>query len=648
LFLVCGYIVRLRISAAGDSSAEALPQAPEKEEAATFTRGSVEKALREFAGTVWQEGKKTVTQTMERLAAASQADKVGLRTQGLRTQETQYLRARKEVMYPMFQRLFEKESLDGNPNNVPGIAIALSGKGFTGLVWSLGYLQALEKTGMLHATQYIAAGSTVTWLVSSWMTSERLLDHISYDIVQFVQSGIFTDLQNISIDKNAILNQIKDQIQSFVFDLVWPQYWFDGKIQEVDFLGIIPMTFMFDHVQPLKRYTTTLGSQWDYIQAGQKPFPIYTAVTGSKKEYTWWEFTPLEIKNIQSIDAPISYSMPEWAFNRTWNKGWSVPIRHEYGSKDTSSGSMMVDLYQPGPKLSTLLGMFSSSIEIDLVKLMQAVVAELYSKQYSDTSEKIMALTVRGVLDKMVKELAKKYEIGGSFKETYKLTAHNPFKNLDNFNSPLVAFDSLYFRDSSEAHSISALPLLRPDRRLHLVLVLETPEDKENTISSIDRFIADAAKMGVSYKIMNDKTTGKPLGNTTCSVYEDDLKVAPRILYIQYPKSKNGVSFDTFDQNFIDAATALAEIDPNFKPLYQKIMGRIGNLSILNKNIYAAYSPKTYDEQKEFAEFLVWANWNFIYEQLTDVMLERKIGFTKPYINKLYQHENELEQGGIF
>jgi phospholipase A2 len=230
--------------------------------------------------------------------------------------------------------LFPKTSAVAAPR-VPIISVILSGGGNRAMFSSCGFMQGLQEIGILDATTYIAALSGSTWFLGSWFASNiPLIADFRKKLVQTMVNG---------------LRLVSAHEYSLMFDEFKVKYLYHQPITSMDLLGALLGNALFRGYSD-KRYQIYLSNQKNNVENGMWPFPIYTAVDGSKIAHRvegWYEFTPYEVGG----NWLKSY-IPTWAFGRRFAQGKSVDDAPEI-------------------PLAFLFGIFGSAPSVDIYRAWQ-------------------------------------------------------------------------------------------------------------------------------------------------------------------------------------------------------------------------------------------------------------------------------------
>ena len=686
---VGGYMVRHPIHAQGAGA---------KVEGATepMSKEQMFKMLKDLGGDVYKRAKDGLQNYMYNFFSdpnVRTSDNDFLKKDvGMLQKEKEFVKARRPFVRDGLTQFFESSSLGKNtpikmgPTSglVPKIGVAFAGQGYPGLVSTLGALQGLEGMGLLYAMMYVAAGSTSTWMLARWIMDDTSLDKLGdrYNLEKFVTGKAIEIVRNLdNMDKliaeispksTNIPRRLQDEVENFVFYNIWPKFWYTKPLDPIEFYGLFASMVMFENLVPseitvAERTQYTLSDQWGEkigVSTGQKPFPIYTALSGDTYPYLWWEFTPVEVRNIKGDVLKSSYSMQPYQFGTEWEAGKEKPytISFKGSEKDKPKWAEDVKLYPKQEKLSSLFGIWGSSPNLNVTKLMQAFAQNIYvdakagkfdtksdhprkDEKPIDTSalsssNQLASIAARKSIDLMVKKFGEKYGIKDTLAGTYQMSVRNPFKGMAETGA-LKAEETLAFRDVANSYLVSALPLLREDRGLDFLIIFDTNELLEDDTSYFYNFFDDAKLLGLDYRSAVDKD-GKRIGNSTCEVYKDENKKGPRIIRIVANEKLN-------DSKLIASANEYAKKDQNFKKLNDVMAQKMFKFpTIGKKDRFVTYTAQTYQDQLEAARWLVWANKQMIEDQLLDVMLEGGgMGLDTNVQKKLVKEEDELEHGGF-
>lgn len=231
------------------------------------------------------------------------------------------------------EKLFDKKLTN---IQVPKIAFVSSGGGYRAMVGLSGTMAAAEETGILDTVMWLLGLSGSAWYVSNYAARPDSAKKFQ-TILQKNVSKKFLEMSKQQ------MNQLLDAIQV--------KFAFEQTITAVDgFGGFLIKNLLGD--LPGDPNQIYLSEQTKYIDQGQKPYPICTAIESrSGVKPVWYEFTPHEVGSaIHGLYVPI------WALGRRFSDGNSIDFAPEqspgfyYGSYGSAfaatSGRMMEEVYK--------------------------------------------------------------------------------------------------------------------------------------------------------------------------------------------------------------------------------------------------------------------------------------------------------------
>ena len=416
-----------------------------------------------LADQMWQEAHNPqIHPEIERDASVRVSDE-------LCDEEQAFLRRRKERVRKGLSKYLDIPEDDIHPDDVPVIGMCGSGGGLRAMVaGSSSYLSAQE-AGLFDCVTYTAGVSGSCWLQSlyhSTLTHQQfghLLDHLRSRI--------------------SVHIAFPPPVLKLVTHAPTHKYLLSGALEKwkgmesaefgiVDVYGLllaarlmVPKGELDVDPKNLK-----LSQQRRYIDDGQHPLPIYTAVRHevpsedkmkennqdedvrkeSKKEawFQWLEFTPYEL-----WCEEFSAGIPTWSIGRTFDKGQS---------KRTNDGS-----YMPELRIPLLQGIWGSAFCATL------------SHYYKEIRPLVKGLTGFGGLDKLLEEhnddLVKVHPVAPSQIPNYAKGMKEllPERCPDSVHEA----DEMQLMDAGMSNNLPIYPLLRPGREVDVLLAFDASAD---------------------------------------------------------------------------------------------------------------------------------------------------------------------------
>ena len=253
-------------------------------------------------------------------------------------EEKAFLRMRKVHTTRALARYLGIPEQDVHPDDVPTIAVCGSGGGLRALIAGASSYLASKEVGLFDCVTYTAAVSGSCWLQTLFYSSigaqnhNRIINHLKSRLgVHLAYPPAALNLMISAPTNKFLLTGVLEKLRGVP----------DADFGIVDVYGmllaarlLVPRGELRVDADDLK-----LSNQRKYIDHGQHPLPIYTAVrheipieqqdTSSLEEakaqarseawFQWFEFTPFEFW-CEEMEAGI----PTWATGRKFDNGKSV------------------------------------------------------------------------------------------------------------------------------------------------------------------------------------------------------------------------------------------------------------------------------------------------------------------------------------
>lgn len=384
-----------------------------------------------------------------------------------------------ELRIPKIKEALE-ELLDRNLTNdqVPRIAIACSGGGYRAMISTLGFLNGAQKIGLFNAIAYISSLSGSTWLLSPWYLQHADFEEFKDELIEKVRHPIF--LKSLQNDK-----------ASFTKYLV-RKYAFLQGISVIDLYGSILTSNLLRSNGPNKDlYNIFLDNQIKYIEQGERPYPIYTAIV-TKKPYEWVEFTPYEIGS----DYLGGY-IPSWSLGRRFLGSVAEPF--------------MVDgkqVFAPPLPLGYMMGIWGSAISVNL--------REAWKEFLKDF--------VPDAFQKIIKDTLEESTIGGE--RFFPAQVYNFTYGMHNL--PRGQEKRLTLVDGGINFNLPIPPLLRKDRKIDIIIVFDASQ-----ATNIGTELEKTEKYFAEKNIRFPKIDYSKLSTKICNVFFDESNPeVPAIIYM--------------------------------------------------------------------------------------------------------------------
>ncbi|KAJ3101874.1 hypothetical protein HDU97_000987 [Phlyctochytrium planicorne] len=362
----------------------------------------------------------------------------------LSEEELQYLKKRRVVVAKALTKVLG-ETVD--PADVPVIGIAASGGGCRAMVSTIGAVKSLHRLGLLDACTYMAGVSGSTWAMAQMYGVEKsaksALDHTKWALSRNLMNPLdffdsFTGPMSELVLTGAVHRfHSPPKVKAIgVVDLF-------GALLTSKFL--IPQSALSSgaSLEEARKVTASkLSQQKDIVEDQTLPFPIYSAVTRvfsdeAKQKgdiYQWMEFTPFEVGFSSHTCPKEGYWIPSWAFGRSFEEG---------KTKDRV----------PETDIGIMLGVFGSAFSADFLRIIDEV-------------EDILSEETRRRLKIVFKERMEVHPIAPA-------TFPNPAYRIKGAQDPIAELPSIPIMDSGMDNSIPFAPLLREERNLDIIIVVD-------------------------------------------------------------------------------------------------------------------------------------------------------------------------------
>ncbi|KAF7544062.1 hypothetical protein G7Z17_g10245 [Cylindrodendrum hubeiense] len=400
-------------------------------------------------------------------------------------EEKTFLARRRRVARVGLARYLGLEEEDVHPDDVPTIAMCGSGGGLRALIAGTGSILATEEDGLFDCVTYTSGVSGSCWLQALNLTS-------------FNKGSIHSLLEHLKSRASTHIAYPPDAFQSLV-SMPTNKYLLSGMVEKlkgdphadlglVDVYGVllaarylVPKGDLGVNDRDFK-----LSNQREYIQYGQLPMPIYTAVRHeipnlteaeaqagifgierakeeAKKEswFQWYEITPYEF-----FCEEFGAGIPTWALGRKFNNGKDVPP--EYG------------FHLPEIRLPLLLGVFGSAFCATL------------SHYYREIKPILKGLAGFGAVDGLISErdddLSKVHPIEPAKIPNFAYGMHGKLPQT----TPDSIYNSEYIQlmDAGMSNNLPIYPLLRPGRDVDVLIAFDASADikTDNWLSVVDGY----------------------------------------------------------------------------------------------------------------------------------------------------------------
>ncbi|XP_057705231.1 cytosolic phospholipase A2 delta [Corythoichthys intestinalis] len=513
-------------------------------------------------------------------------------------QEKEYLKKRKHFVGQKVQTLFGLDS-PPSPDQVPTIALVGSGGGARAMTGLLGSLKSLKEIQFLDTVSYITGVSGSTWAMtalskdSNW--SQDSIDSTITDLRKELSKGV---LNVFSPKKLEYYRQEMEEKMN------------KGHIVSLaDMAGLV-----YEEIAFGQKITSTLSEQQRTINEGQNPFPIYTAVNmkesrGFDSEAEWCEFTPFEV-----------------GFQK-----YGTFVRTEDFGSQFFLGHLVKKL--PEIRIPYLIGIWSSCFSVNLTQLFRIATGSegdsdsLFGlnidkidadnePQTLDTQLIAPSTHISGVISDFLRNrpirsevynfmnglhLHSNYSFNRNFK-AWKGTHIDAFPNLLTPRDPI-----LQLIDSGHHINIGCVPILRPEREVDIIIVLDYSWNPKDIFKEIKRTAAYCKDHDIPFPNV-DFTHLEEEAPREIYIFED-LENPKAPIVIHFPLVN--ISFKHFKQPGVKRKTA-KEIKAG------KVDVHSSNSPFTTGNL--SYKEKDFDSLVQLTSYNVINNKDLIMETLHKVL----------------------------
>lgn len=394
---------------------------------------------------------------------------------GLCDEEKKYISERRKKINTALKKI----GISVDAGQEPVIALCGSGGGVRSTVAYNGIKNGLAKIGLLDAIMYEATLSGSTWEAAPSAHMQLSPAQFKQFLKERLPSGI--------LNKRFSLIELSSNLFRKVV--------FAKPISLVDLYGaMLGSMFLKEPQQEL--YKATLSQQAKSLHTGNRPMPIYTAIT-SAQPYVWLSFTPYEIGS-DELGAFIAPS----SLGRQFVKGTSVN-------------------YAPEESLCYLMGTFGYAIGVNLKEVMRIMGNKIESKFIHDLLHKTSQETVIG----NIRLLPGEYN---NF--TYQMPGTN--KSYNNKRQ-------ITLLDAGIHYNLPIPPLLRKERAVDIIIVIDNSAG--TTGDELRKTEQYFKQKGLSFPTIDYTRV-----HNTITVFEDaEHPATPIIVYM--PLVKNNKYSENFD-----------------------------------------------------------------------------------------------------
>ncbi|KAM0557968.1 hypothetical protein ACHAPJ_005132 [Fusarium lateritium] len=399
-------------------------------------------------------------------------------------EEKAYLARRKRVARIGLAKYLGLEEDEVHPDDVPTIAMCGSGGGLRALIAGTGSTLATEEDGLFDCVTYTSGVSGSCWLQALNLTSfnkgslSNLIEHLKARASTHIAypPTAFQALASMPTNKYLLSGMVEklkgDPKADFGLVDVY------GVLLAARYL--VPKGDLGVNERDFK-----LSNQRQYVQYGQLPLPIYTAVRHeipnlpeaaqqspieaeiakeeAKKEawFQWYEITPYEF-----FCEEFGAGIPTWALGRRFDGGQDIPPEHGF--------------HLPEIRLPLLMGIFGSAFCATL------------SHYYREIKPLVQGLTGFGTIDELIStrddDLVKVHPIDPAKIPNFAYGMHGKLPKT----TPTSMYDNEYIQlmDAGMSNNLPIYPLLRPGRDVDVLVAFDASADikTDNWLSVADGY----------------------------------------------------------------------------------------------------------------------------------------------------------------
>ncbi|KAI9718606.1 MAG: hypothetical protein M1812_004057 [Candelaria pacifica] len=403
------------------------------------------------------------------------------------TEERTFVQNRKKHTCKALAYYLDLPERDIHPDDVPTIAVCGSGGGLRALVAGTGSYLCAQEAGLFDCVTYTAGVSGSCWLQALYYSTigaqnhARLIEHLKSRL------GVHIAFPPTALSLLTSAPTDKFLISGFVEKLKGDR---DADFGLVDIYGLLLGTRLLVPKGELgvDDRDLKISNQRTYIQEGQNPMPIYTAIrheiplevvrseaekaqgkkVEDKKEeakreawFQWFEFTPYEFW-CEELEAGI----PTWSIGRAFENG-----RSKYGEEG---------LGLPELRMPLLMGIWGSAFCATL------------SHYYKEIRPVLKGLAGFGGIDDLIEErnedLIKLHPIDAASIPNCFLGMHDQLPPT--CPASVLSASHLKLMDAGMSNNLPIYPLLRPGREIEILIAFDASADikNENWLSVADGY----------------------------------------------------------------------------------------------------------------------------------------------------------------
>ncbi|MBT3827534.1 hypothetical protein HOL34_03185 [bacterium] len=194
------------------------------------------------------------------------------------------------------------------PAKAARIAWAGSGGGYRAICFNLGFLRAMEETGLFDTVTYLGGVSGSTWLLGAWLRHQTSIKNLTHLLEKQFKNPLIDDFDLTEAIKMGVLRKLCG-----------------AELTLVHLFGMFLAKRMFgDHALSYHIRLSDFEPLFLDKNAKTPPLPFYTAGGAHDPETISVAFSPLNtfIDSYNKKTGKYSHTnYPTWALGRRWKRG---------------------------------------------------------------------------------------------------------------------------------------------------------------------------------------------------------------------------------------------------------------------------------------------------------------------------------------
>lgn len=372
-----------------------------------------------------------------------------------------------------------------DPACVYGCGLGFSGGGMRAALSAYGIVEGMAEIGLLDIISHLAGASGSTWFMADWMAHGKSIQEYREDLFQTLSSRPEVSAHSIT-------------------GALWPKYLFDQGVGPVDLFGAYLACRFLRHVpHEQDRVHIKFSHFQDRFGDGKWPFPLCTAVEADHENH-WVTFSPFEVSSEE-----LDFSIPIWSMGRTFTCGATAD-------------------FSPELDLGFLMGAWGSAFSGNLEEVLKVYAAHINPLLYSE-------------LDRFMRETG----IGRI--RPCALRIKNPLYHMQDRPDNIRSAKELTLMDSGYSSGVPFIPLVRPDRGLKLIFMLDVSEDIHQGATELQKAEAYIRSRGLPFPRIDYSTILKQPINIFADPERPEVPTVVYIVPVKDPQAGAASEDPTFD-----------------------------------------------------------------------------------------------------